>query len=123
GLATAQLAGAHELYRTGEYGKAETIFHKIAEGHYSGKDTFFGRLTDKTKVPTLVAEEARYYEAECLRRQSYYPKAADTYNKMLIDFPNGAFREQAVQHMFEIANFWLEDTRTTMDESKEQREG
>jgi outer membrane protein assembly factor BamD (BamD/ComL family) len=108
GSGAATLAGAHELYRQGDFVKAEKIFHKIA---------------DNTKNSPAVAEEARYYEAECLRRQARYPKAADTYNKMLIDFPSGAYREQAVQHMFEIANFWLEDTRHEMDAKKELRDG
>jgi outer membrane protein assembly factor BamD (BamD/ComL family) len=99
GTPAAELAGAKDLYRQDEYEKAEKVFHKIAEN---------------TKNPPPIAEEARYYEAECLRRQSRYPKAADTYNRMLNDFPSGAFREQAVQHMFEIAMYWLEDTRKEM---------
>ncbi len=104
GTPAGQLAGAQDLYRQGEYEKAEKIFHKIAEN---------------TKNPPPIAEEARYYEAECLRRQSRYPKAADTYNRMLNDFPSGAYREQAVQHMFEIANYWLDDTRKAMREDKD----
>jgi outer membrane protein assembly factor BamD (BamD/ComL family) len=108
GTAAADLAGAHVLHRDGKFGEAEKIFHRIAEN---------------TKNLPQVAEEARYYEAECLRRQAHYPKAADTYAKLLTDFPSGAFREQAVQHTFEIANYWLDDTRKEMEESKEQREG
>ncbi len=108
GTAAADLAGAHELYRLGEYSKAERVFRKIA---------------DNTKNPPQIAEEARYYEAECMRRQERYPKAADTYNKMLTDFPSGAFREQAVEHIYEIADYWLEDTRKEMRETNEQREG
>src|SRR5262249_46809624 len=96
GSAAAELAGAHELYRSGDFSTAEKIFHRIAE--------------NKKNSPQ-VAEEARYYEADCLRHQERYPKAADTYNKMLLDFPSGAYREQAVQRMFDIANYWLEDTR------------
>src|SRR5438128_10830874 len=42
---------------------------------------------------------------------------------MLTDFPSEAFREQAVQHMFEIANYWLDDTGKEMEEYKEHREG
>jgi outer membrane protein assembly factor BamD (BamD/ComL family) len=106
--AAKDLAGGHELYRRGEYAKAEKVFHKIA---------------DNTKNSPQIAEEARYYEAECLRRQARYPKAADTYNKVLVDFPAGTFREQAVQHMFEIANYWLDDTRKEMEENKEQHDG
>jgi outer membrane protein assembly factor BamD (BamD/ComL family) len=108
GTAAAELAGAQVLYRDGNFSEAEKIFHHVA---------------DNTKNPPPIAEEARYYEAECLRRQAHYPKAADTYNKMLTDFPSGAYREQAVQRMYEIANYWLDDTRKEMEEFKEQREG
>jgi outer membrane protein assembly factor BamD (BamD/ComL family) len=106
--AAAQLAGAHELYRNGKYADAERVFHKVAE---------------HKKTPPAIAEEARYYEAECLRQQKSYPKAADTYNRMLNDFPSGAFREQAIHHMFEIADVWLEDTRKEMAQNREKREG
>ena len=108
GTAAAELAGAHVLYRDGKFSEAEKIFHHVAEN---------------TKNPPPLAEEARYYEAECLRRQAHYPRAADTYNKMLTDFPSGAYREQAVQRMYEIANYWLDDTRKEMEEYKDQREG
>jgi outer membrane protein assembly factor BamD (BamD/ComL family) len=108
GTAAAHLAGAHVLYRDGKFSEAEKIFHRIAEN---------------TKNAPPVAEEARYYEAECLRRQAHYPKAADTYARMLTDFPSGAFREQAVQHIFEIANYWLDDTRKEMELYKEERDG
>jgi outer membrane protein assembly factor BamD (BamD/ComL family) len=108
GTAAAELAGAHELYRAGELGKAEKVYHKIA---------------NNTKNPPAVAEEAMYYEAECLRRQGRYPKAADTYNEMLNKFPNGAYKDQAVHHMFEIADYWLDDTRQEMEQWKEKRDG
>jgi outer membrane protein assembly factor BamD (BamD/ComL family) len=108
GTAAADLAGAHVLYRDGNFSEAEKIFHRVAEN---------------TKNPPPIAEEARYYEAESLRRQARYPRAADTYAKMLNDFPSGAYREQAVQHMFEIANYWLDDTRKQMEEYKEQQDG
>jgi outer membrane protein assembly factor BamD (BamD/ComL family) len=108
GKAAADLAGAHVLYRDGKFSEAEKFFHRVAEN---------------TKNSPPIAEEARYYEAECLRRQAHYPRAADTYARMLNDFPSGAYREQAVQHMFEIANYWLDDTRKEMGEYKEEREG
>jgi outer membrane protein assembly factor BamD (BamD/ComL family) len=108
GSAEADLAGAHELYRRGEYDKAAVLFK---------------RLANNTKNAVQLAEEARFYEAECYRRQSYYPKAADTYAKLLTDFPSGANREQSMQHMFEIANYWLDDTREEMREQREKKEG
>jgi len=104
----AELAGAHDLYRQGDYAKAEKLFHQIAEN---------------TKNPGPIAEEARFYEADCLRRQEYYPRACDTYHKALLDFPQGQFREQCVQRMFDIGNYWLEDTRKEMQAKEEQRDG
>ena len=42
---------------------------------------------------------------------------------MLIDFPSGVYREQAMQHVFDIADGWLNDTREEMDEVREKRDG
>jgi TolA-binding protein len=103
-----ELDAAHELYRQADYAAAERGFHKVAE--------------NKKNSP-LIAEEARFYEAECLYHEDKLPKACDTYHKMLIDFPAGAFRDQAVRRMFDIANYWLDDTRTEMAEYREKNEG
>jgi outer membrane protein assembly factor BamD (BamD/ComL family) len=108
GVTATDLAGARELYRQGDYGKAEKLFEIVA---------------DNTKIAVAVAEEARFYQAECQRRQLNYTKAAATYHKLLSDFPSTVYREQATQHMDEIAEYWLEDTRKEMEETKEKREG
>jgi outer membrane protein assembly factor BamD (BamD/ComL family) len=105
---TPELAAAHDLYRQEKYSAAESAFRKIAEN---------------TKNPPPVAEEARFYEAECLYHQDKYPKACDTYNKLLIDFPGGANRDRAVRRMFDIANYWLDDTRTEMTAYREKVQG
>ena len=97
-----------DLYLHNNYPAAEKVFHRIAED---------------TKNPVEVAEKARYYEAHCLHLQQRLPRAADTYMKMLNDFPSGAYREQAVHHLDVIANYWLNDTREEMRQEKEQREG
>ncbi len=102
------LATAHELYRAGRYEEAEHVFHRIE--------------ANKKTTPAL-AEEATFYEAESLRQQHCYPKAADTYNKLLNEFKAGAYREQCIERMFEIANFWLQDTRTYMTAEEEKNQG
>ncbi len=102
------LAGARELFRQGDYEKAQALFKYIA---------------DKKKTPVAVAEEARYYQAESLRLQGKWPKAADVYNDLLNKFPNTAYREQALRHMYDIANYWLDDTRQEMEQTKERNEG
>jgi outer membrane protein assembly factor BamD (BamD/ComL family) len=108
GSVEAELAGARDLFRQGQYAAAERVFRKIA---------------NNTKNPPPVAEEARFYEAECLYWQYYYPKAADTYNKLLQDFPSTGYRQEALQRMFDIANYWLEGTRKQMQQAREKREG
>jgi outer membrane protein assembly factor BamD (BamD/ComL family) len=106
--AATELAGAKELYRRGEYAKAEGIFHTIA---------------NNTKNSAQIAEEARYYEADCLRLQSHYPKAADTYKKCLDDFPSGLKHDEANKRMFDIANYWLDATRQQMEAAQEKKDG
>jgi TolA-binding protein len=117
------LQAAKEVFRRGELAKAEPLFHRIAE---SGKsDAFFNFWShhDKNERNIAVAEEARFYEAECLRLQGHYPKASDTYIRLLNDFGSGLHREQAVAHLFNIADYWLEDTRKEMEEAKEKAAG
>jgi outer membrane protein assembly factor BamD (BamD/ComL family) len=108
GTPEADLAGGHELFRRDEYDQAAKVFKHLA---------------NNTKNSAQLAEEARFFEAECYRRQSSYPKAVDTYIKLLNDFPTGAYREQAMQHIYDIANYWLDDTRHEMREQREKREG
>src|SRR5581483_12501364 len=83
----------------------------------------FHFIAEEQKNGVAICEEARYYEAESLRMAQHLPKAKDTYNKLLQDFPYGAYRQQSLQHMFDIANYWLDDTRQEMRETKEKREG
>jgi TolA-binding protein len=108
GGAQASLAGAHELFRREEYDKAERLFHYLAEN---------------TKNPVPVVQEAKYYEAECLRLQGDFPKAADTYADLMKKFPNNPYRDLANQRMYDIALFWLEDTWAEMKEYEEKRQG
>ncbi|MBV9125128.1 MAG: tetratricopeptide repeat protein, partial [Planctomycetes bacterium] len=108
GPAAVELAGARELYRKKEYPQAEKAFR---------------RLADNKKNPELVAEEARFYQGECLYREKKYPKASDIYDKLLKDFPSGAHREQAMKRIFDIGNYWLDDTRNEMRAARDKREG
>src|SRR5262249_32523641 len=52
-----------------------------------------------------------------------YPKACDTYIRMLNDFPSGQYKDQAVQHIYEIGNYWLDGTREEMREAREKHDG
>ncbi|MFO0878054.1 MAG: tetratricopeptide repeat protein [Gemmataceae bacterium] len=104
----AYMAAAREHFRKEEYDKAESIFARVA---------------DNEKHAGAAVQEAMYYQAESLRLMGYYPRAADLYASLLSKFPNSSYREQCVQHMFDIANYWLDDTRQEMREDKERRDG
>ncbi len=104
----ALLAAGRDHFRREEYDKAESFFARVAEN-------------EKNAPPAV--QEGMYYQAECLRLTGHYPKAADLYSALLAKFPNSSYREQCVQHMFDIANYWLDDTRQQMREDKEVKEG
>jgi TolA-binding protein len=103
-----KLDGGKELFRRGEFAAAEKVFHQVA---------------NDTKNTPQLAEEAIYYEAESLRLQRYYPKAADTYSKLLKEFPTGQLRDQATQRLFDIANYWYDDTRAQMEAVRQKKTG
>ena len=104
----ATLAVAEEFYRQEEWEKAGKLFGKVAD--------------DKANPP-LQAERARFYEGECLRMRHLYPDAMSTYNRLLMEFQRGVFREKAVARMYEIANYWLDDTRAQLDAEMQKAEG
>ncbi len=104
----AQLAGARDLFRRKEYAKAQLLYHAVSQNAHA---------------PVADVQEGLFYEAECLRLQSMYPRAADTYNDLLTKFANTPYRDQAVQHMFDIANYWLDDTRQEMKEWEDYKNG
>lgn len=104
----AQLAGARDLFRRKEYAKAQELYHAVSQNAHA---------------PVADVQEGLFYEAECLRLQGIYPRAADTYNDLLTKFANTPYRDQAVQHMFDIANYWLEDTRKEMKEWEDYKNG
>jgi outer membrane protein assembly factor BamD (BamD/ComL family) len=96
------LAAAEEAYNREEFEKAEDMFEAIAD--------------DKKNRPE-VAERARFFHAESLRRQGHYPKAVDTYHKLLLDFPAGLYREQATGQMYLIAREWLQPVQDEIEEA------
>ncbi|MGH7224161.1 MAG: tetratricopeptide repeat protein, partial [Gemmataceae bacterium] len=106
--AEAELAGAREYYRREDYVNAEKLYHRVANN-------------DKNAA-TLI-QEAIYYEAECLRLQGKLPDAADTYAKLLKTYMSNPYKDLATRHIYDIANYWLQDTWEEIRESKERREG
>jgi tetratricopeptide (TPR) repeat protein len=108
GTAAAEFESARKLYQDGEYARAESVFHKIAR--------------DK-EASLVLTEEALYFEADCLRLQGHYPRAAELYQAHVEAYQAGRYTSKARQRMFEIANYWLDDTRKYMEAVKERRAG
>jgi len=88
-----KMVEAEELFNAGEHRRAQVIFADLA---------------NNTQNPTLLAEKARFFEAECLRHRGKLPDAASTYNRLLQDFQTGVYREPAATEMYKIAKQWLE---------------
>ncbi|HVS34305.1 MAG TPA: tetratricopeptide repeat protein [Gemmataceae bacterium] len=108
GTSESRLVGARDLFRRGEYATAQQLYHSVGN--------------DSKTTPANI-QEGLFYEAECLRMQGKYPAAADTYNDLLNKFANTPYRDQAVQHMFDIANYWLDDTRKDMEVWQQYKDG
>jgi outer membrane protein assembly factor BamD (BamD/ComL family) len=109
GTVQAELDGAKILYQKGKYAEAAKVFHGLA---------------NNSKNPPQVAEEALFFEADSLYMQGHYPKAESTFKKLLHEFRlNGRFHEQANRRLFDIANYWLDDTRKIMRAYEEYKGG
>src|SRR5262245_268193 len=99
-MAEAKMAKAEELFTAGDYEKAQTQFRALADNQGNS---------------AALAERARFMQAECRYLRGHYPEAADTYHKVLLDFPTGAYRRDACARMFDISNYWLNDFRDELE--------
>lgn len=55
--------------------------------------------------------------AESLRREGKYPQAAELYRWVLMD--GGEYRPMAAKRLFDIADYWLDDTRSQLQLRKD----
>ena len=94
--AEAKMAAGEQLFTDGNFDTARGVFKELA---------------DNTGNNAILAERARFLQAECRRLRGQYPEAVDTYHRLLMDFPTGAHRREACGRVFEIADYWLDDFR------------
>lgn len=87
--------------------KAEALFE---EERYAEAKEIFSDLSENTYNPVLLAEKARYLEAESLRLMGKTFEAATHYNRMLNDFPAGAYRERGCHRLYDISYNWLKES-------------
>ena len=86
---------AEELFQGKQYARAAKLYKQLARRHEG----------------TAVEEDCLFQEAECYFHDGYWPTAADTYHKLLKDFPTTRHLRPAVQRSYDIAADWLEDSR------------
>ena len=86
---------AEEMFRKEEYEDAHTSFSKLAR-RYKGKP---------------IEEDILFMKAECEFKLDKLPKAQDTYHALLVKYPTTRYMPQAVQRSYDIAYYWLEDSR------------
>ncbi|MHB1424815.1 MAG: hypothetical protein ACYC3I_16715 [Gemmataceae bacterium] len=106
--AEAELVGAREYFRREEYAKAQKLYHRVANNE---------------KNPVFAIQESIYYEGECRRLQGDLPGAADCYANLLKNHNISPYKDLALQHIYEIATYWLQDTWEEFHECQERREG
>jgi outer membrane protein assembly factor BamD (BamD/ComL family) len=105
----AKLEAAHALRLKEEYRKACTAYHDIA---------------GMKKIPLAVVEEALFWEAETYYLDGNYRAAEPLFKKLLgTEFRYGRFQDQAAKRLFDIADYWLNDTRAAIKAWEEQRQG
>jgi outer membrane protein assembly factor BamD (BamD/ComL family) len=95
-LADTKLQQAEEMFTAGQYKPALDLFRGLADNQGNA---------------ATLAERARFMQAECRYQLGQWPEACDTYHKVLLDFPTGAYRRNCCERMFEICDYWLNDFR------------
>jgi outer membrane protein assembly factor BamD (BamD/ComL family) len=101
-----KFADGVRLFEEEQYDKAREVFRGIADNQMNSAD---------------LAERARFMQAECRFMRRQYPEAADTYHKLLLDFPTGAHRRQSCTRIYEIADYWLDDFRTELERRADEK--
>lgn len=97
--------------------EADRLF---SEGRYSQARKIYKQLADNQGNPSDLAERARFFQAECRFHEGHYPEAVDTYHRLLLDFPAGAYRRDACNRMYQIADYWLNDFRDELAQRKDE---
>ncbi len=121
----AELDGGKRLYQQKEYAKAEAIFHNLVHkkaGWFAISDhSSFQAKSKKMSLP--IADDALFYEAACQFYQNNYRTAEGTLRLYIKEFRTGAHADEANRLLFNVANYWLDDTRKVMQAYEEKREG
>ena len=97
--ARVDLEEAKRLYQAQDYAKSEKMFEKIAKAKKLRQD---------------VVEDAMFYYGESQRLQGNYRDATANLKNYVRSFPYGKYASQANERLFDVANYWLNETRDEM---------
>ncbi len=108
----------HDEHSDAKLAEAEELF---AQENYAEAQLRYSNLADNSYNASQLCEKARFREAECCRMQKILPRAVDTYNKYLQDYPGGVYSKTSAERMFAIAELWLKDTLEEMDADQKNK--
>lgn len=94
-LTNQEFLEAEDHFRRGEYAQARRAFKQLAK-----------KYRDKP-----LEEDILFMKAECEFKLDWLPTAQDSYGKLLSKYPTTRYMPQAVQRTYDIAYYWLEDSR------------
>ncbi len=87
-------------------------------------EKIFARLARNKKNPSKVMEESRFLEAECQVLRNELSKAEGTYKLLIKEYNNHSqYTNKAAQRLYDIADYWLNDTRKQMELYEQKRAG
>ncbi|WP_459555121.1 tetratricopeptide repeat protein [Lacunimicrobium album] len=114
---------AEELVKAGKYKEAENELDEIVKRYRlddygkrkrTFKNTFVSPSDrDPHYTDSPLREEALYLLGEVYYQQKKYPKAQDSYLKLVNDYPTTRYLEQSTRRLFEIAGIWMDLQVTT----------
>jgi tetratricopeptide (TPR) repeat protein len=90
----------------------------FTESKLEDAEVMFRDLAESGAGGPAVTEPARYYLAECLFHRGLFPRAADAYIRFVESFPTSRYRKRALQRLYDIADYWLNDLRDEMQEDR-----
>ena len=94
---------AESLFRAEDYAKAARAFEEVAEKHKARPD---------------VHERAIYMKAESEYQQGRYNDAKDSFELFVKTYPGSRHQSAAMQRIFAIADYWLDDARRDVRRGK-----
>ena len=93
---------ADQLFEKKEYKSAGKKYHSLA----------------KKYEDTPLEEEALFKEGECYFSLQQLPAAEEAYAKLLKKYINTRYTPQAVERLYSIATYWLDDARLEANKEK-----